>query len=95
MSQVVCGERSSDGRREREVKEGDMVAKATGKKWREGIEAYFAGISRMTEVMESVPTGEKDKYGRDICEEKVVLNSRGEVVKVEKWLVLYQEKRVI
>ena len=41
----------------------------------------------MTEVMESVPTGEKDKYGRDICEERAALNGRGEVVKVEKWLV--------
>ena len=63
------------------------MSKATGKKLREEIEAYFAGISRMTEVMESVPTGEKDKYGRDICEERVALNGRGEVVKVEKWLV--------
>ena len=63
------------------------MAKATAKKLREGVEAYFAGISRMTEVMESVPTGEKDKYGRDICEERAALNGRGEVVKVEKWLV--------
>ena len=63
------------------------MAKATAKKLREGVEAYFAGISRMTEVMESVPTGEKDKYGRDICEERAARNGRGEVVKVEKWLV--------
>ena len=87
MPRLVCGEGSSESKREREVKEGDTVAKATAKKLREGIEAYFAGISRMTEVLESVPTGEKDKYGRDICEERVALNGRGEVVKVEKWLV--------
>ena len=63
------------------------MAKATGKKLREGIEDYFAGISRMEAVKENVPTGEKDKYGRDICEEKTALNGRGEVVMVEQWLV--------
>ena len=63
------------------------MAKAAGKKLREEIEDYFAGISRMRAVTESVPTGEKDKNGRDICEERVALNGRGEVVKTEDWLV--------
>lgn len=63
------------------------MAKAAGKKLREEIDNYFAGISRMRAVTENVPTGEKDKYGRDICEERIALNGRGETVKVEEWLV--------
>ena len=59
----------------------------TPKRLKEGIEDYFAGISRREAVTENVPTGEKDKYGRDICEERLALNGRGEVVKVERWLV--------
>lgn len=63
------------------------MARATAKKWREGIEDYFAGISRMTEVTEAAATGEKDKNGREIFEQRTARNGRGEAVLVEQWLV--------
>lgn len=63
------------------------MAKAAGKKLKEEIEDYFADISRMEELEENVPTGEKDKYGREICEQVTALNGKGEPVLVEKWLI--------
>ena len=63
------------------------MAKASGKWLREKVEDYFAGISRMEELEESAPTGEKDKNGREIYEQRTALNGRGEPVLVEKWLI--------
>lgn len=63
------------------------MVKLTAKKLKEGIEDYFADISRVVELKEKVPTGIRDSSGHEIYDEIVAVNGKGAPVMVEEWLV--------
>lgn len=54
---------------------------------RKAVERYFAGISRTAPVTEPVPTGELDRKGRPLFEERIVHNDAGETIQRTEFLV--------
>ena len=63
------------------------MAKWTARKLKNGIEDYFARISRTATVKESVPTGRKDDKGHEIFQMVEMLNGQGEPVVTEEWIL--------
>lgn len=54
---------------------------------RKAVARYFAGISRTAPVTEPVPTGELDRKGRPLFEERIVHNDAGETIQRTEFLV--------
>ena len=63
------------------------MGKWSAKKLKNEIEGYFARISRMVTVKESVPTGRKDDKGHEIYQMVEMMNGLGEPVETEEWIV--------
>lgn len=59
----------------------------SGRAFRKAVEAYFDGITREKNVTEKVPTGQLDKYGHVVYEEREVTNRLGQPVTVTQFLV--------
>lgn len=51
------------------------------------VERYFRKITRLSTVTELVPTGNLDKYGHEIMEQKPVKNRDGEEIQQLEYLV--------
>ena len=54
---------------------------------REAVTAYFDSISRIRTVMEVYNTGEKDKWGHFIQEQRPVTNARGEAMTEREYVI--------
>lgn len=54
---------------------------------REAVEAYFDSISRIKPVMEICNTGEKDRWGHFIQEQRPVLNAKGEAMTEREYVI--------
>ena len=54
---------------------------------REAVTAYFDSISRIRTVMEVYNTGEKDKWGHFVQEQRPVTNAMGEPMKEREYVI--------
>lgn len=61
--------------------------KYTEKTLERAVKKYFRSITRQKQITEAVPTGQRDKYGHMIFEQKPVLNDLGKAVWVTEYIV--------
>lgn len=54
---------------------------------RDTVKAYFDSISRIRTVMEVYSTGEKDKWGHFVQEQRPVTNAQGETMQEREYLI--------
>ncbi len=61
--------------------------KYSAKRLAKEVDRYFASISRIVTVTERLPTGERDSKGHEIYRTQPVINTLGEEMKTEEFLI--------